>query len=200
MFNIDKIKEAITDLTDGETVALWNDYCEANNYYDDYIEYNDIDDLLYGLKPSEVLNRVDKENYNESDRYCSYDGYGELYSFDYADCDDSPFDLDSLAQWIYDNEDACGYLDEDDLTDHFNCNSFVDNEMDNDDVEQFLISNDVSFNEDDDEITRAYLVKDYLEDLDDDVDEIVAALDDLGWLCDIEERVLQYFNQLLLMY
>ena len=66
--------------------------------------------------------------------------------------------------------------------------------MDNDDVEQFLISNDVSFNEDDDEITRADLVKDYLEDLDNNVDEIVAALDDLGWCCDIEERVLEYFN------
>lgn len=194
MFNLEKIKEAITDLDDGEKVALWNEYCEANNYYDDYIEYNDIDELLYGLKPSEVLNRVDKEDYNEWDEYCAYNGCGELYSFDYADDEDSPFDLDSLAQWIRDNEDACGYLDEDDLTNQFNYNSFVDNEMDNDDVEQFLISNDVSFDEDDDEITRADLVKDYLADLGDDTEEIVAALDDLGWLCDIEERVLEYFN------
>ena len=192
MFNLEKIKEAITDLNDSDMVALWNEYCEANNYYDDCIEYNDVDELLYGLKPSEILNRVDK-NYDQYDRYCAYDGWGELYSFDYADCDESPFDLDSVAQWIYDNEDACGYLDEDDLTNHFNYNSFVDNEMDNDDVEQFLISNDVSFNEDDDEITRADLVKDYLADLDNDVDEIVEALNDLGWLCDIEERVLQYF-------
>ena len=194
MFNIEKIKEAITDLTDGEMVALWNDYCEANNYYDDYIEYNDIDELLYGLKPSEVLSRIDKDKYDQNDRYCSIDGWGEYVSFDYVDDSNSPFDLDSLAQWIYENEDALGYLDEDDLTDHFNYNSFVDSEMDNDDVEQFLISNDVSFNEDDDEITRADLVKDYLEDLEDDVDEITEALSDLGWLFDIEERVLEYFN------
>ena len=73
-------------------------------------------------------------------------------------------------------------------------NNFVDGEMDADDIEQFLISNDVSFNEDDDEITRADLVKDYLEDLNNDVDEITESLSDLGWLCDIEERVLQYFN------
>lgn len=199
MFNIDKIKEAITDLNDGDMVALWNTYCESNNYYDDYIEYNDIDELLDGLKPSEVLSRIDMKNYNESDEYCAYDGWGELYSFGYPDCDESPFDLDSLAQWIYENEDACGYLDEDDITDHFNYNSFVDNEMDNDDVEQFLISNDVSFNEDDDEITRADLVKDYLESLEDKVDEITEALSDLGWLFDIEERVLEYFNQSLLM-
>lgn len=196
MFNLEKIKEAITELDDSDKVGLWNDYCENNRYCDDYIEWNDIDELLCGLKPSEIINRVDMENYREYDRFCAYDGSGELYSFDYADDEDSPFDLSLLAQWVYDNEDACGYLDEDDLTDHFNCNSFVDNEMDNDDVEQFLISNDVSFNEDDDEITRAYLVKDYLEDLEDDVDEITEALGDLGWLFDIEERVLEYFNQL----
>lgn len=194
MFNIDKIKDAITDLDDSDMVALWNYYCEANNYYDDRIEYNDIDELLYGLKPSAVLNIVDKNEYDQYDRYCAYDDYGELYSFDYADDSGSPFDLDSLAQWIYDNEDALGYLDEDELTDHFAYSNFVDSEMDEDDVEQFLISNDVSFNEDDDEITRADLVKDYLEDLDNDVDEITESLSDLGWLCDIEERVLQYFN------
>lgn len=194
MFNLEKIRQAIVDLDNDDMRALWNEYCESNNYYDDYIEYNDIDELLYGRKPSEVLNAVDRDNYNQSDRYCVVDGWGEYISFDYVDDDKSPFDLSSLAQWIYDNEDACGYLDEDELTDHFAYSDFVDSEMDADDVEQFLISNDVSFNEDDDEITRADLVKDYLEDLEDDVDEIVAALDDLGWSCDIEERVLQYFN------
>ena len=191
MFNLEKIKEAITELDDGETVALWNDYCEANNYYDDYIEYNDIDELLYGLKPSEVLNRVDKENYNESDRYCSYDGYGELYSFDYADCDDSPFDLDSLAQWIYDNEDACGYLDEDDISDHFDAINFVDEYFDDDDVDAFIEDNGIDADED---IDKYDAVKAYLEQYGDDVDEVVSLLSGLGWLCDIEERVLEYFN------
>ena len=115
MFNIDKIKEEIKRLDDSDMAALWNEYCDANSYYDDWIEYNDIDELLYGCKPSEVLSKIDFKNYNESDKYCACDGWGELYSFDYADCDESPFDLDSLAQWIYENEDACGYLDEDDI-------------------------------------------------------------------------------------
>lgn len=191
MFNIDKIKEAILDLDSDDMVALWNDYCEANNYYDDYIEYNDIDELLYGCKPSEVLNRVDKENYNESDRYCSYDGYGELYSFDYADCDGSPFDLDTVAQWIYDNEDACGYLDEDDLTDHFNAINFVDEFFDDDDVDAFIEDNGIDVDED---VDKYDACKDYLESLDDDTEEIVSALSGLGWLCDIEKCVLEYFN------
>lgn len=195
MFNLDKIKDEINNLDESSKVSLWNDYCEANNYYDDMIEYNDIDEILYGCTPSQVLNKIDSK-YSRYDKYCCWDGYGELCSFN--DIDDSDFDIDGLADWIYDNEDALGYLDEYDISDHFNYNSFVDSEMNNDDVEQFLISNDVSFNEDDDEITRADLVKDYLEDLEDDVDEITEALSDLGWLFDIEERVLEYFNQLFL--
>jgi hypothetical protein len=65
--------------------------------------------------------------------------------------------------------------------------------MDENDIEQFLISNDISFNEDDDEITKAYLVKEYLNDLEDNVDELAKSLEDLGWLYN-EERVLGYFN------
>lgn len=147
MFNLEKIKEAIDNLDDSEMVALWNEYCEANNYYDDYIEWNDIDELLYGCKPSEVLDKVDNNNYSQSDKYCVVDGWGEYVSFDYADADNSPFDLDSLAQWIYDNEDACGYLDEDDISDCFDAISFVDNEMDEDDVDVFIEDNGIDVDE-----------------------------------------------------
>jgi hypothetical protein len=193
MFNLDKIKKAIEDLNNDGMRALWNDYCEANDYYDDFIEYNDIDELLCGFKPSEVLSRVDTNNYSDYDDYCAWDGYGHLYSFDYVDDSDSPFDLDVLADWIYNNEDALGYLDEDEISDHFDCDNFVNNEMDENDIEQFLISNDISFNEDDDEITKAYLVKEYLNDLEDNVNELAKSLEDLGWLYN-EERVLGYFN------
>ena len=196
MFNIEKIKEAITDLTNDEMVALWNDYCEANNYYDDYIEYNDIDELLYGLKPSEVLNRIDKDKYDQDDKYCSIGGWGEYVSFDYVDDNGSPFDLESLAQWIYENEDACGYLDEDDISDCFDAISFVDNEMDEEDVDTFIEDNGIEVDED---IDKYDACKDYLESLGNDTEEIVSALSGLGWSCDIEERVLEYFNQSLLM-
>lgn len=191
MFNIDKIKEAIIDLDDSDMVQLWNEYCGANNYYDDYIEYNDIDDLCYGLKPSEVLSRIDKDKYNQNDRYCSIDGWGEYVSFDYVDDNDSPFDLDNVAEWIYENEDALGYLDEDDISDHFDAINFVDEYFDDDDVDAFIEDNGIDADED---IDKYDAVKDYLEQYGDDVDEVVSLLSGLGWLCDLEERVLQYFN------
>ena len=195
MFDLDKIKEAIEDLVDSDKASMWNQYCENNSYYDDYIEYNDPNEFMCGLEPEEIIRRIDKEgNYRLSDRYCAIDNSGEYVSFDYVYDDNSPFNIEELAKYVYDNEDAMGYLDEDDISLNFNYNSFVDNEMSNDDIEQFLISNDVSFDEDDDEITRADLVKDYLEDLNNDTDDITESLSDLGWLFDIEERVSQYFK------
>ena len=188
MFNIDKIKEEIINLDENSQVNLWNDYCEANNYYDDRIEHNDIDEILYGFKPSEVLDRIDK-NYNQYDTYCCWDGYGELCSFD--DIDDSEYDVDVLASWIYDNEDALGYLDEDDITDHFNAYNFVEEYFNEDDIDAFIEDNDIDIDEDED---KEDAIVDYLADLEDDVEEIEAALSGLGWTCDIEERVLEYFN------
>lgn len=191
MFNLEKIKDAITDLDNSDKVGLWNEYCESNNYYDDRIEYNDIDELLCGLDPSEVINKIDLENYKESDRYCAVDGWDEYVSFDYVDDDNSPFDLSLLAQWIYDNEDACGYLDEDDISDHFDAINFVDEFFDDDDVDAFIEDNGIDVDEN---VDKYDAVTDYLEQYGDDVDEVVSLLSGLGWLCDIEERVLEYFN------
>ena len=116
MFDLDKIKEAIEDLTNSEKVNMWNQYCENNSYYDEYIEYNDPNSFMCGLEPEEIIRRIDKEgNYSLSDDYCIIDGSGEYVSFDYIDDDSSPFDIDELANYVYNNEDSMGYLDEDEL-------------------------------------------------------------------------------------
>lgn len=191
MYVESKVREAVDNLDEYDLIGLWNEYCDDNSYYDDRIYGNDIDELLYGLKPSEVLNAIDLDNYSENDDYMIESIYG-YRSFSYLSDDNSPYDEDALVEYIMDNEEHFGYLNDDDISIEFNHNSFVDYEMDDDDIEQFLISNDISFNEDDDEITRADLVKDYLEECNSDIDEIVSALSDLGWLGDIEERVLEY--------
>ena len=116
MFDLDKIKEAIGDLSDSEKVLMWNQYCENNSYWDEYIEYNDPNSLMCGLSAEEVLNRVDLEgNYRLSDKYCVVDNCSEYVSFDGAEDDYSPFDIDELANYVYNNEDAMSYLDEDEL-------------------------------------------------------------------------------------
>lgn len=116
MFDLDKIKEAIEDLVNSDKVEMWNQYCENNNYWDEYIEYNDPNILMCGLEPEEIIRRIDKEgNYSLNDSYCTIDNSGEYVSFYYVEDDNSPFDIEELAEYVYNNEDAMGYLDEDDL-------------------------------------------------------------------------------------
>mgnify|MGYP007038295998 CR=1 FL=1 len=116
MFDLDKIKEAIEDLVESDKVAMWNQYCENNNYWDEYIEYNDPNSFMCGLEPYEVIKRINTDGeYRLSDSYCIIDDCSEYVSFDTVDDGCSPFDIDELAKYVYDNEDAMGYLDEDDL-------------------------------------------------------------------------------------
>lgn len=191
MFNLEKIEAEILNLDTDDMRGLWNEYCESNNYYDDFIEYNDPDELFYGYKPSEILDRIDMKDYSQSDKYCAVDGWGEYVSFDYINDNNSPFDLDSLAQWVYENEDARGYLDEDDISDHFDAINFIDEYFTDNDVDTFIEDNGIEVGEN---VNKYDACTDYLESLRDDADEIEASLSGLGWLCDIEERVLEYFN------
>ena len=116
MIDFDKVKEEIDNLFDYEKIGLWNEYCEHNNY-SDRIYGNDINERLYGLSPLEVLEAIDLNEYKISDDYCTYDGYGDIVSFSGLEENNSPFDLDSVAQWCYDEEDGRGYFDIDDCDD-----------------------------------------------------------------------------------
>ena len=197
MFSREKVEEVVNGLGTDEQVGLWNEYCEDNCYYDDRIEYNDPNELFYSLNPEQVLERVDLEGrYNLGDRYCSIDGWGEYRSFDYVDDGDSPFDLDALVAYIVDHEKTFGYFDEDDVKFTFNHDDFVDCEMDEDDIWNFILDNDIEgVSDEDDEITKADAVKDYLEDLDSDVEEIEAALSGcFSTIRDVEEVISEYMK------
>ena len=100
-FNIDKVKEAIYNLSDWEQVSLWNERCEYENYMDDYIYDNDPDELMCGQKPSEILSSVDMENYDLNGDWAYYSVYG-WQSFGWLSDKNSPFDIDELIEWYCD--------------------------------------------------------------------------------------------------
>lgn len=116
-FNVEKVKEAIYDLSESEQVELWNERCCYENYMDDYIYYNDPDEFLSGQRPSEILSAVDTENYSVHD-YWAYGGgiYGWV-SFNHLEDDNSPFDIDEIIDWYCDNEgyEQTNLLDYEDL-------------------------------------------------------------------------------------
>lgn len=114
-FNVEAIKDAIDDLTEQERVYLWNERCEGYKYYDDYIDNNDIDELLCGRKPSEVFSEVDTGNYDIVDDWVCNTIYG-YRSFNYLEDNNSPFDIDELVEWYCDEGyETTTYLDAEDF-------------------------------------------------------------------------------------
>ena len=68
----DALQEALDELDQDNILDIWNQRCEALHYDDDRIEYNNfIDDILDGLKPSQIIEAVDR-NYSTSDDYMYY--------------------------------------------------------------------------------------------------------------------------------
>ena len=102
-FNIEKVKEAINNLSESEQVGLWNDRCIYENCMDDYISNNDPDEFLYGRTPTEILSAVHTKEYSLHDDWACDTIYGYV-SFNYLDDENSPFDIDEIIDWYCYNE------------------------------------------------------------------------------------------------
>ena len=98
-----EIIDALENLSAEEIIDIWNTYCDENNYVEDYIHYNNAEEieLLYGGSPWDLLNALG--DYSTNDDYFSIDGYGFLNSFNWLSEADCPYDIDALANWLVDN-------------------------------------------------------------------------------------------------
>jgi len=102
-----KVTEALENMDSEELIILHNNYCDENNYIDDYI--NDMcmfDELESGRRPSEVLNDI-SDDFNINDNYFVCGVYGYT-SFDYADDPGSPVYISDIARYIVNNMDDLG--------------------------------------------------------------------------------------------
>ena len=86
-------------------VAAWNEYCNANNDYDnlmyDFDEYN-FNELFSNQSPFDVARDIYLGNIREwSDTYLYFNGYGNICSC-LAMSDDSPImsDLHRFMEWL----------------------------------------------------------------------------------------------------
>lgn len=108
----ERITEAVEGLNDADAIEAWDYYCQANNYWDEYIEYNDPDELLIDCSPTEIIRRTNNSDYDLSDNYCVVDSSdGEMHSFQHVTDDVSPFDVKTLVDYIVENNEDCGILD-----------------------------------------------------------------------------------------
>ena len=106
----EEVLEMLRDMNDSDLVAVHNEYCDKVNYYDDKIyDMYEINDLLYDRSPLEII--TDARDVDANDNYIRYNGYGNLES---TDCPDDWIDLDEIADYIVENDDA---LRNDDIRD-----------------------------------------------------------------------------------
>lgn len=107
----EKVLKVLEALDDDSTVDMWNQYCSEVNYYDDMIYSLDectINDICYMKKPWDILKCLDGEFNAINDDWFYYNGYGNVVSTD--DIFDK-VDLDDLADYIIDEENALGNSD-----------------------------------------------------------------------------------------
>jgi hypothetical protein len=99
------IIEEINDMDSDGLINLNNRYCEEVNYYDDMI-YENGQDFFETHFSNDIMEAVRAASYGEydySDNYVKFNGYGNLESLDYITTDDLGNIVDEIAKEVADN-------------------------------------------------------------------------------------------------
>ena len=127
----EEVLEMLRDMNDSDLVAVHNEYCDKVRYYDDRIyDMYEINDLLYGRSPLEII--TDARDVDANDSYIRYDGYGNLESTDYPQ---DWMDLDEIADYIAENDEALRNDDIRDLLDEIEAENEEEEEEEEEDEE-----------------------------------------------------------------
>lgn len=119
---IDYLRSADLD----DLVNVWNVYCYGVDNYDEEIYPND-DATLDEMFPSayEFARSAKYGDYDFRHEYFTFNGYGNIVSFNYLDDDNCPIDLDVLAEWFIENGDSDLEIDSDFYRENFLMNIFL---------------------------------------------------------------------------
>lgn len=88
------------DISNSELIDLHNEYCEVNEKVDDRVEFMDDFESLLGDSFSEIYPRLGE--FNTSDDFFWFDGYGKITSGDIDDAIDAKVNWDNIANAILD--------------------------------------------------------------------------------------------------
>ena len=93
-------KQDIYDLSSVEDLmTLWNEYCNENSMWDDYLAHND-EDFLGNFTPLEIAQKVSFGDYNYHDDFITFDGNGNFKTLNYWSEILDYIDLDEMIDWI----------------------------------------------------------------------------------------------------
>lgn len=100
---LQQVIEHFNQSATSDLIEVYNEYASNNGY--ERVYDNDaliLDDMF--TSHYDALRAAFYGDYSLSHAYFTFDGYGNLQSFEYLDDDNSPIDIEELAQWIVDNE------------------------------------------------------------------------------------------------
>ncbi|CAH1192850.1 Hypothetical protein DAL_154 [Psychrobacter phage D'Alembert] len=100
-----QISQVIEQLKQDDSTLLqaYSEYASSNGY--DSVYDNDEDNInMFFSDSRDAIRSAFYGDYNLRHAYFTFNGYGNLQSFEYLISDNSPIDIEELAQWIVDNE------------------------------------------------------------------------------------------------
>ena len=109
MTRYERILEVVQDLSEADTVEMWNEYQERNNYEERIFYMSEVDEVVFCDRKMtlEEVQWLYDNDFNPEDDYFTYDGYDiKTFSDIYEIADDS-----TLADYIDDNEEDFGNSD-----------------------------------------------------------------------------------------
>lgn len=85
--NIEQAKNILIDnLSDDELIEAYYKYCEYNNDMDSVVyDMSEFDEVMDCCTPFEIAQKVAYGEFNPSDDWFTFDGYGNLQSFRNSD-------------------------------------------------------------------------------------------------------------------
>lgn len=109
----EKVREVIENMGNAEAVDMWNNYCEACKCPDDIIYYmSEFDEIMEYSTPWKIARACCYGDFCAAHEWFWFNSYGNLESSDFPIIDgDSPFSLNSVVDYIIENNDPL-YNDE----------------------------------------------------------------------------------------
>jgi hypothetical protein len=118
----EKLLELFKNMDDSDIVSVWNEYCYASNSYDDEIlDYDRLEDLIKCDSQNDAFYWINRFFYGSDDYsnegganpnrdYFTFNGYGNIVSFDYIYNSYSEkfyhIDIDALIDYIVENKES----------------------------------------------------------------------------------------------
>jgi hypothetical protein len=108
---IEAIIEEIGGFSDNDLKSLSNEYCERQSIHDGMIFDNDSEFFnMHFDNPIDAVRATCYGNYNYTDKFVVFNGYGNLETLDSLSADDLVDSIDAIAEDVADNFRFYSYL------------------------------------------------------------------------------------------